>query len=102
MSNEQPDFRQLEMWLLQASVYLPSAAKEPANSPSPDGRLIGSWAEFEEFLDVGEYGLAWDALAALGQNVTAPAPFWEYLSKAANAMGLDEQCRFAEERRRSA
>lgn len=58
---------------------------------APDGRLVGNWNEFQEFLNVGEYELAWDALSELASRQAVESDFWSEMALIAQAMGLNER-----------
>ena len=61
--------------------------------------LVGSEAEFLEFLEHNEFELAWDALAELG-NRNGGRSFWSQLARAAREMQLADKA--AEATRRAA
>src|SRR5438105_15477033 len=87
MAQPKIPFGQIELWLYEAAAVLPAECRT-VRPPSPDGRLVGSWQEFEEFVSVGEYELAWDALATLGAGTRVEPEFWQLLEQCASAMGL--------------
>ena len=58
-----------------------------ATSPS-SGPLRGTRAEAQEFLAHDEYGLAWEALAAVAERAGADARTWGLLDEAADLMEI--------------
>ena len=71
-----------------ARSYLPLVHDPGQTSPVPNGPLVGTLDEFEEFLEHNELELAWDALAGLAEHYSAPAECWRLLAHAASVMGL--------------
>lgn len=78
---------EVKQLLRQARDGLQAVGPDPAG-PVPVGPLIGTLDEFEEFLEHDELELAWDALAAVAERVSAPAACWRRLARAAGIMGL--------------
>lgn len=52
-------------------------------------------AQLDMFLENNEFGLAWDALAALAEESNAPESVWEKLLRAAGLMRSAEQAHLA-------
>jgi hypothetical protein len=79
---------EVEKLLRAARAQLP-LTRDPARTSSvPEGPLVGTLNEFDEFLDHNELELAWDALASLADQYSAPSGCWQLLAHAAGLMGL--------------
>jgi predicted Zn-dependent protease len=80
--------------LRQARTCLPSSPRDQLPGAS-NGRLRGSLVEFDEFLNVNELELAWDALAAVAKRAKAGSQCWALLAQAAIRMGLTDRALIA-------
>ena len=81
-------WKEIKGLLSEACDDLPSGEKSRDPAPAPVGLLTGNLEEFQEFLDHNELELAWDALAAVAEQVHAPAACWQKLARAAGLMEL--------------
>ena len=82
----------IESELDAARQLLTARVERPEEGLGPDGRLLGSRMQFEEFVSHGEYELAWDSLLSIGERESVPSDFWRHLAEAAHLMG-DEAMR---------
>lgn len=80
---------------LEESWELTSAHLERAHAHIPNSRAVADGtngsslqAEYREYLDHNELGLALDTLETIGKQIDAPAEFWRNLEKAASQMQL--------------
>ena len=95
MSNYSEIWKQVNGLFRKVRTQLPDGGVRQRQSV-PDGRLMGTLDEFDEFLEHNELELAWDALADVGERCGAPSIFWVTMARAADLMKLPEKKRAAE------
>jgi hypothetical protein len=84
---------EVEKLLRSARAYL---SLDPKPNLPTDGLLRGTLEEFENFLAHNELELAWDTLAVLAEDNSAPPDCWRKLAQAARLMQLPTKQETAE------
>jgi hypothetical protein len=87
----QGTWKQIAELLESAAAALPDGSADTTEEGVRPGQIVGSLAEFREFLDHNELELAWDALAAVARESAAGSTVWFMLGRAASMMGLNAQ-----------
>ncbi len=80
-----------EEFLLAARSQLPKKYDTYVYQSVPNGPLVGTLDEFNEFLNVGEPELAWDALETFAKSIKAPPATFVYLAAAAIFLNKPEK-----------
>jgi hypothetical protein len=93
MSHHVAAWTEVERLLRSARTCL---ALNPKAKLPTDGLLRGTLEEFEEFLAHNELELAWDALAEVAEEYSAPPDCWRELAQAAALMQLPTKQETAE------
>lgn len=90
-SNTMVDERLLNSWAITETLLerARQALPEPSDPQRPE--YITLLAEYQEYLEHNELGLAFDALEALGHLVPSRKGFWTDLVRAAENMGTADK-----------
>jgi len=85
------DERLLKSWKITEALLEQArqALPEPSDQQRPE--YVAILAEYQEYLEHNELGLAFDALEALGHLIPGRKAFWNDLIRAAENMGRTVQ-----------
>lgn len=86
--------------ILRASELLVRTHEDPP--PEGPRVLAGAWHEFDMFMNVDEWELAWETLEAIALRQRPPSEFWPLMARAAGEMDLGAHAARAKERARPA
>jgi hypothetical protein len=92
------NWEEIRRLLMEARAALPPGRGDQPASAVPNGLLVGTLDEFDEFLEHNELELAWDALAEVAERCSAPKECWGKLARAADLMQLPDKRDMAQRR----